>query len=68
MTDVGKERGGRDDACEFRRATSRNGRCWLQPDEVVDKILRHTKQLGGVSRISFQMNVASCPSEDDALD
>ena len=32
------------------------------PDEVVDKILRHAGALGGVSRISFQMNAASLPS------
>ena len=31
------------------------------PSEVVDKILRHSEALGGVSRISFQMNVASLP-------
>ena len=31
------------------------------PDEVVDKILRHAEALGGVSRISFQMNAASLP-------
>jgi hypothetical protein len=29
------------------------------PDEVVDKILRHSEALGGISRFSFQMNVAS---------
>ena len=31
------------------------------PDELVDKIVRHAEALGGVSRISFQMNVASLP-------
>ena len=31
------------------------------PDEVADKILRHAEALGGVSRISFQMNAASLP-------
>jgi alkanesulfonate monooxygenase SsuD/methylene tetrahydromethanopterin reductase-like flavin-dependent oxidoreductase (luciferase family) len=31
------------------------------PDEVVDKISRHHEALGGISRISFQMNVASLP-------
>ena len=30
-------------------------------DEVVDKILRQSDALGGISRISFQMNVASPP-------
>jgi len=28
---------------------------------VVDKILRHAEALGGVSRVSFQMNAASLP-------
>jgi hypothetical protein len=31
------------------------------PDEVVEKIIRHSKALGGISRITFQMNVASLP-------
>jgi hypothetical protein len=30
-------------------------------DEVVDKIFRHAEALGGLSRISFQMNAASPP-------
>ena len=31
------------------------------PEEVVEKILRQTEALGGISRISFQMNAASLP-------
>lgn len=31
------------------------------PDEVVEKIIRHSKALGGISRITFQMNAASLP-------
>ena len=31
------------------------------PDEVVEKIVRHDKALGGISRITFQMNAASLP-------
>src|ERR671915_440829 len=31
------------------------------PDEVVKKIIRHSKALGGISRITFQMNAASLP-------
>ena len=31
------------------------------PDEVVDKIVRHSKTLGGISRITFMMNPASLP-------
>ncbi|PYS94619.1 MAG: LLM class flavin-dependent oxidoreductase [Acidobacteria bacterium] len=33
------------------------------PDEVAEKILRHDEALGGISRISFQMNAASLPHE-----
>jgi probable LLM family oxidoreductase len=32
-----------------------------EPDEVVDKILRHSEALGGISRITFQMNASSLP-------
>ena len=31
------------------------------PDEVVEKIVRHSEALGGISRITFQMNAASLP-------
>ncbi len=30
-------------------------------DEVVEKIIRHSEALGGISRITFQMNAASLP-------
>lgn len=33
------------------------------PDDVVDKIIRHSKSLGGISRITFQMNAASVPQD-----
>src|SRR6266511_3686477 len=32
-----------------------------EPDEVVEKILRHSDALGGISRITFQMNASSLP-------
>jgi probable LLM family oxidoreductase len=32
-----------------------------EPEEVAEKILRHSEALGGVSRFTFQMNVASLP-------
>jgi alkanesulfonate monooxygenase SsuD/methylene tetrahydromethanopterin reductase-like flavin-dependent oxidoreductase (luciferase family) len=32
-----------------------------EPDEVAEKIVRHSEALGGISRISFQMNAASLP-------
>ena len=31
------------------------------PDEVAEKILRHSEALGGVSRFTFQMNASSLP-------
>jgi probable LLM family oxidoreductase len=33
------------------------------PEEVTQKILRHSKALGGLSRVTFQMNVASVSQE-----
>jgi hypothetical protein len=32
-----------------------------EPDEVAEKILRHSESLGGIARITFQMNAASLP-------
>ncbi len=32
-----------------------------EPGEVVEKIIRHSEALGGISRITFQMNAASLP-------
>ena len=32
-----------------------------EPDEVVEKIIRHNEALGGLSRINFQMNASSLP-------
>jgi alkanesulfonate monooxygenase SsuD/methylene tetrahydromethanopterin reductase-like flavin-dependent oxidoreductase (luciferase family) len=34
-----------------------------EPDEVAEKILRHSETLGGMSRVTFQMNAASLPQE-----
>jgi hypothetical protein len=31
------------------------------PEEVAGKILAHSEALGGISRITFQMDVASLP-------
>src|SRR5712664_2198284 len=63
MTDVGKERGWPAmTRASFDAQRGRDGALLIgSPDEVVDKILRHAEVLGGVSRISFQMNVASLP-------
>jgi alkanesulfonate monooxygenase SsuD/methylene tetrahydromethanopterin reductase-like flavin-dependent oxidoreductase (luciferase family) len=63
MTDVGKERGWPAmTRASFDAQRGRDGALLIgSPDEVVDKILRHAEALGGISRISFQMNVASLP-------
>lgn len=33
------------------------------PDEVVEKIIRHSQALGAISRITFMMNPASLPHQ-----
>ena len=32
-----------------------------EPDEVVEKIIRHNEALGGLARVNFQMNASSLP-------
>ena len=63
MTDIGKERGWPAmTRASFDAQRGRDGALLIgSPDEVVDKILRHAEALGGVSRVSFQMNAASLP-------
>src|SRR5436190_7412875 len=63
MTDVCKERGWPAmTRASFDAQRGRDGALLIgSPDEVVDKILRHAEALGGISRISFQMNAASLP-------
>jgi probable LLM family oxidoreductase len=63
VTDVGKERGW----APMTRAAFDAQRGPLgalligTADEVAEKIIRHSEALGGISRISFQMNAASLP-------
>jgi len=63
MTQVGKERGWRPlTRADFDAQRGPNGALLLgSPAEVVDRILRHNESLGGLSRVSFQMNAASLP-------
>ena len=71
MTDVGKERGWPPmTRASFDAQRGPDGALLIgSPSEVVDKILRHSEALGGISRISFQMNAASLPQiKDDARD
>lgn len=63
MTDIGKERGWPPmtrDAFDAQR--DRLGALLIgDPDEVTEKIIRHSEALGGISRITFQMNASSLP-------
>jgi len=63
MTDIGRERGWPPmTRASFDAQRGPNGALLVgSPDEVTDKVLRHAEALGGISRISFQMNVASLP-------
>ncbi len=61
FTKIGKERGWsavtRD---HFENQTKQNGALLVgNPDEVTSKIIQHSKDLGGINRLTFQMNVAA---------
>ena len=46
----------------FEAARSPRGALLVgSPEEVAEKILAHSESLGGISRISFQMDVAALP-------
>ena len=65
MTDIGKERGWAPmTRPQFDRQLTPTG-AWLlgEPEEVAEKILRHSEALGGLTRVTFQMNAASVPHE-----
>ena len=63
VTDVGKERGWPPvTRAGFDAQRGPHGALLIgNPDEVAEKIIRHSEALGGISRISFQMNAASLP-------
>jgi probable LLM family oxidoreductase len=63
MTEIGKERGW--PAMTRKSFDSQRGTQGAlligDPDEVVKKVIRHGKALGGISRITFMMNPAALP-------
>jgi probable LLM family oxidoreductase len=63
FTDVGKERGWPPvTRAGFDAQRGPHGALLVgNPEEVAEKILRHSEALGGISRLTFQMNVASLP-------
>ena len=65
MSEIGKERGWSKMTREsFDEQRGQKGSLLVgNPDEVAEKIIRHSKALGGISRITFMMNPASLPHE-----
>ena len=63
VTDVGKERGWPAmTRAAFDAQRGPHGALLIgSADEVAEKILRHNETLGGISRLTFQMNAASLP-------
>ncbi len=63
VTEIGKERGwSKVTRADFDSQRGPQGALLIgDPDEVVEKILRNNKMLGGISRITFMMNPASLP-------
>src|SRR3977135_788765 len=63
MTDVGKERGWPAmTRAAFDAQRGPHGALLIgSADEVAEKILRHNDTLGGLSRLTFQMNAAALP-------
>jgi probable LLM family oxidoreductase len=65
MTEIGKERGWPKMTRErFEIQRSSKGALIIgNPSEVVEKIIRHSKALGGISRFTFMMNPGSLSHE-----
>src|SRR6266511_2911503 len=65
MTEIGRERGWpKMTRASFDAQRDERGALLVgDPDEVVEKLIRHSNTLGGISRITFMMNPASLPHE-----
>jgi probable LLM family oxidoreductase len=63
FTQIGKERGWRAvDRKHFQKQTTPKGAIVLgTPEQVAQKILQHSDALGGISRFTFQMDIADLP-------
>lgn len=63
FTDIGRERGWPPvTRSQFDAVRGPQGALLVGgPEEVAEKILRHSEALGGISRITFQMDVAGLP-------
>ncbi len=65
VSDIGKERGWRPmTRRDFDAQIGPEGALMIgDPEEVAEKILRHSEALGGITRVTFQMNAASLSHE-----
>jgi len=65
MNDVGRERGwGVMRREHFEAQRGPEGALLVgDPEEVAEKIVRHSEALGGLARVTFQMNAASLPHD-----
>jgi len=65
MNEIGKERGWPPiTRRDFEVQRGPNGALLVgNPEEVTEKIIRHSQALGGISRVTFMMNPASLPHE-----
>ena len=65
MTDLGRERGWRPmTRGDFDDQLGPEGVFLIgDPEEVAEKILRHSESLGGLTRVTFQINAASLPHD-----
>jgi len=72
MTKVGKERGWPPmTRNRFEAQMGPQGALLVgNPDEVAEKIIRHSRALGGITRLTFQMDTAELPHEKlkDSID
>jgi probable LLM family oxidoreductase len=65
FTRIGRERGWPPvTRAHFDAVRGHHGAAMVgSPAEVAEKILRHSEELGGISRLTFQMDVAELPQE-----
>ncbi len=65
MTRIGKERGwAPPNRAQFNAQAGPTGAYLIgDPEEVAKKIIRHSDSLGGISRVTFQMDGAALPHE-----
>jgi len=65
MSDIGRERGWRPmTRRDFDAQLGSTGALLIgDPEETAEKLVRHSEALGGLARVTFQMNAASLPHE-----